>query len=98
MSLDLWLGTTRVVIESGVVRLTRGLLGAGPTRLIPCSEIKDTRLTIGMQSGDHSGTPYYTLNLVDSDDRTFSAGSYIKNKEEAEWLAAEMKRLALSGR
>lgn len=96
-ALDLTLGTTRLVIEAGEARLTRGFLGIGPTRVFRCADLKDVRLTIGMQSGERNGTPYYTLSLVDRFDASFSAGRYIRDKREAEWLAAEMKRRIASG-
>ncbi len=91
-ALDVTLGTTRLVIEAGEARLTRGFLGVGPVRVFRCADLKDIRLTIGMQSGDRNGTPYYTLTLLDRFDTSYSAGRYIRDKREAEWLAAEIKR------
>ncbi|HEX9427032.1 MAG TPA: hypothetical protein VGA64_04535 [Candidatus Polarisedimenticolia bacterium] len=91
-ALDVTFGTTRVVIEAGEARLTRGFLGVGPVKVLRCADLKDVRLTIGMQSGDRNGTPYYTLALIDRFDGSYSAGRYIRDKREAEWLAAEMKR------
>lgn len=98
LALDLFIGTTRVAFAEGRVRITGGLLGLGPTRSIPCSEIEDVRTAITMQSGGRSGTPYYALKLVRRGGRTATAGEYIRDKREAEWLAAEMKKLIAAAR
>ncbi len=95
IALDLWLGTCRVVIEAGEVRVRLGLLGLGPTRIFPCSEIQQVVLRINMQSGGRSGTPYYDIALVRRNGRRIAAGQHLRDKREAEWLAAQIReRLA----
>lgn len=86
------------MIEAGEVRLTRGLLGIGPTLTLACGDLQDVATKIVMQTGGSSGIPYYGLTLVDAYGETFEAARYIKDKREAVWLAAEMKRLIAAGR
>jgi hypothetical protein len=89
LALDIWLVSSRVLIEGGTVTIRSGILGIARTRRIPSSEISDVRLAIGMQSG---GTAFYEVKLVLSGGRAITVGQNIRDKREAEWLAAEMKR------
>ena len=86
-----WLGTSKVTIGNGEVRVQTGLLGIGPTRRVPFSEIAGISMPIGMQSGSRSGTPYYDIKLKLKNGRDVGLASAIRNKLEAEWLIARMK-------
>lgn len=68
-----------------------GILGIGPRREIPFSDIGSFTMPVGMQSGGRSGTPYYDikLKLIAGKDVTLASG--IRNKLEAEWLIARME-------
>jgi hypothetical protein len=90
--LDLWFGTTRVVIDMDEVRIRNAILGLGRTRRFQAAEFADVKLKIGMQSGGRSGTPYYQIRLVRRGGRDVIAGQQIKDKREAEWLAEEIKK------
>ena len=90
--LGLWLGESKVVIESGTVQVRGGLLGFGPKHVVSCSDVTDIALKIGMQTGGASGTPYYDIQLSYANGRKLTAGSGVRSKQEAEWLVAEMKR------
>ncbi|MGD0694701.1 MAG: hypothetical protein ABSB82_07580 [Terriglobia bacterium] len=87
----LWIGTSKVVIGSGRVRVHSGLLGIGPRREIPFSEIGSITMPVGMQSGGRSGTPYYDIKLKLTDGQEVTLASSIRNKLEAEWLIASIK-------
>lgn len=91
-ALQMWLGTTRVVIGSSL-RLQSGFLGGGKTQEIALSDIASITDRIGAQSGGGAGTPYYDieLNLTDGSKRTL--GRSLRDKRETEWLVAEMTRL-----
>ena len=89
--LRLWFGVSKVLIESGQVKVTSGFLWLGVSKVIPCSQVQDIQLSIGMQSGGRSGTPYYNIELITNDKRKVSLGRSIKNKRQAEWLATAMK-------
>ncbi len=91
MVLSLWLGTSKVTIGQSEVRVHSGLLGIGPTRTVPFSEIAGISMPIGMQSGSRSGTPYYDIKLKLQNGRDVVLASAIRNKLEAEWLISRMK-------
>lgn len=69
----------------------RAELEAHPMRepRIGMAEIADVRTKIGMQAG---GSAYYDLVLVRTDGRSVTAGHGIRDKREAEWLAATLER------
>jgi len=93
IALDLWFGTSRVVAQSGTLLVQKGWLGSGAVRTISASEVADLQLKITAQQGGATGTPYYSLQLVLKSGRSVTLGENIRNKEEAEWLAAEMRRI-----
>ncbi len=92
--LQLWLGVSRVTVESGEVVLASGYLWPSRERRWPLSEIGGVMPRIGMQAG---GDPYYDLVLVRSDGRKVAAGRGIRDKREAEWLAATLERAMRPG-
>jgi hypothetical protein len=94
IALDLWCGTSRVVAQSGTLLVQKGWLGSGKVRTIAACEIADLQSKITAQQGGATGTPYYSLQLVLNSGRTVTLGENVRNKEEAEWLAAEMRRIA----
>jgi hypothetical protein len=92
--LSLWMGSSVVTFEAGAVTVRGGLLSLGPRHVVPCSEIIEIDIPIGMQMGNAQGTPYYNIQLVCRDGRKISAGQNLRDKQEAEWLVAEMKKAA----
>ena len=89
--LSMWFGTSRLRIEGGEVRLKRGALGFGGTKLLPVDEIERVKTKIGMQHGGGSGTPYYDILLARREGRDLTVGRYIRNKRELEWLVGEIE-------
>jgi hypothetical protein len=94
IALDLWFGTSRVVAQSGTLLVQKGWLGSGKVRIITAAEIADLQPKITAQQGGATGTPYYSLQLLLNSGRTVTLGENVRNKEEVEWLAAEMRRIA----
>ena len=92
-ALQMWLGTTRVVIGSSL-RLQSGLLGGGKVREIGLSEIASITDRIGAQSGNGTGTPYYDIELNLTNGKKLTLGRSVRNNHEVEWLVREMSRLA----
>lgn len=92
-SLQLWLGTSRVTIGSGELRVRSGILGSGRTRTIPFSEIAKIQTAITAQQGGGSGTPYYDIQLVQTTGIQTTLGKTVRNKHEAESLAHQMQNL-----
>ncbi|MCH6569894.1 MAG: hypothetical protein IH794_07290 [Acidobacteria bacterium] len=89
--LQLWFGVSKVLIESGQVKVTSGFLWLGVSRVIPCSQVEDIQISIGMQSGGRSGTPYYNIELITHAKKKLSLGRSIKDKRQADWLATTMQ-------
>lgn len=87
--LDIWLGVTRVTVESGGVTVASGYLAAGAGKRIETGEIAEVTTAIGMQSGN---SPYYDVTIVLKSGRKVKAGGGIRDKREAEWLAATVGR------
>jgi hypothetical protein len=80
-----------IVIERENVTIRKSLLGVPWSRIVPCSEVSDLKLAVGMQTGGAEGTPYYDIQLICRDGRKRNVGSQIRNKREAVWLMNQMK-------
>lgn len=91
-AVQLWLGTSRVVIDSTHVRVQSGLLGGGKWREYPKSQILDIQAVITAQQGGSTGTPYYDIRLLQTEHQNVTLGRTIRDKAEAEWLVSEMKK------
>jgi hypothetical protein len=91
-AVQLWCGTSRVVIDATHVRVQSGLLGGGKWREFPKSQILDIQALITAQQGGASGTPYYDIRLLQTEHQNITLGRTIKDKDEAEWLVNEMKK------
>ena len=81
------LSVTHVEASPEGVRVRSGLLGG--RRAVVRADLIDVPVSIGMQAGQ---VPYYDIGLVDTSGRRTPAGSMIRNKHEAEWLADEIRR------
>ena len=58
ISLQLWLGVSRVTAEWGMLLLARGIGFPGGERALPSAEVADISATIGMQAG---AIPHYDV-------------------------------------
>lgn len=94
ITVQLWLGTTRVVMGSGGVTLQAGLLGGGKVRKIALSEIASISDRITSQQGGGTGIPYYDIELTLRDGKKLTLGRNVRDKHETEWLVEDMRRLA----
>jgi len=92
-TLQLWLGTSRVVIGRSLT-VKKGILGIGRTREIAVSDIASIEEKMGMQQGGATGTPYYDIVVRMRDGDVETLGSALGSKRETEWVIAEMQRLA----
>jgi hypothetical protein len=92
-SVQLWVGTSTVVIGAGVVRLRSGVLGGGKVQEIQAAQVTSIQAVISGQQGGAAGTPYYDIQFWLADDRKVIAGKTVRDKHEVEWLVSEMKRL-----
>jgi hypothetical protein len=94
ISIQLWFGTTRVVMGSDGVTLQAGLLGSGKVRRIALSEIASISDRITSQQGGATGVPYYDIELALREGKKLTLGHSVRDKHETGWLVAEMQRLA----
>ncbi len=86
-----WFGTSRVTIGSGRLTAHGGIFGIGRTRVVSLSDIASLSYAVGMQSGGAQGTPYYDIRLTQSSGGQITLGSGVQNKQELEWLLAQMR-------
>ena len=94
LTLDAWLGVTRVTVGDGAVTVAGGWLAERGGRTLRAAEVADVTVKIGAQAGT---TPYYDLTIVTTAGKRVAAGRGVRDKREAEWLAARIKQ-ALAGR
>jgi hypothetical protein len=83
-----WLGVCRVTVGGGGVTVASGVLAPTRERRLAAAEIAEVTTRIGMQAGS---TVYYDLVLVRTNGKRVSAGRGLRDKREAEWLAATMR-------
>ncbi|HZI76352.1 MAG TPA: hypothetical protein VFD73_20505, partial [Gemmatimonadales bacterium] len=88
ISLRMWLGVSRVTVRPGTLLLASGLGYPYRQRTLPASAIADITVAIGMQAG---AVPYYDLVVRQKDGTKVTAGSSVREKREAEWLAVTLK-------
>jgi hypothetical protein len=88
IALDQWLGVTRVTAGDGQVTVASGWLVPRRERTLRAPEIADVTARITSQSGN---TPYYDIAIVTTAGRRVPAGSAVRDKREAEWLATMIK-------
>ncbi|MGH7526653.1 MAG: hypothetical protein ACREMX_08100 [Gemmatimonadales bacterium] len=86
-ALEMWLRVRRVTAASDSITVATGYLAPARERSYPVSDIAEVTTKIGMQSG---GTPYYDVILVRKDGKRVTAGHAVRDKREAEWLAARL--------
>lgn len=85
---QLWLAVSRVTVYAGSVAVATGYLYPGRERTIAAGEITEISTAIGMQAGS---TPYYDVVIVGKNGRKVIAGRSVRDKREAEWLAATIR-------
>jgi hypothetical protein len=93
ISVQVWLGTTRVGIGNTELLVQDGYLGGGKVRRFEFSEIASIGSAIKSQQGGSTGTPYYDIELTLRSGRKITLGRTLRNKQEVDWLMGEMRRL-----
>jgi hypothetical protein len=88
-ALNLWLLVQRVTVNTGGITLAGGYLVPGRGRLLPAAEIQDVATEIGMQVGT---TVYYDIIARSKNGKKTTLGRSLRDKREAEWLAATIKK------
>jgi hypothetical protein len=85
MVLDQWLAVTRVTVGDGAVTVANGWLAPRRERTLGAAEVAEVTTRIGSQA---AGALYYDLTIVTKAGKGVAAGAGIRDKREAEWLAA----------
>jgi hypothetical protein len=93
MSLEFWLGTSRVTIGNGKLKLQAGWLGGGRVQEVPFLDVLQIKTKINGQTGGASGTPYYDIEMTRRNGPPVTLGKTIRDPQEVNWLVAEMTRL-----
>lgn len=89
--LQAWLGVTRVIAGDGQVTIASGWLMPQRERTIRAGEIKEVTTRIASQQGD---TAYYDIVVETTAGSRVAAGRSVRDKREAEWLAATIAKAA----
>ena len=92
--LDAWLGVTRVLAEPGAVTVATGWVVPRRERTLRADQVADVTIRIASQAGN---TPYYEVSLVTAEGKRVAAGQGIRDKREAEWLAALLRTAMQAG-
>lgn len=93
ISVQMWLGTTRVGIGKGELLLQDGFLGSGKVQRFAFSEITSITSAIKSQQGGGTGTPYYDIELTLRSGKRVTLGRTLPHQPEVDWLLDEMRRL-----
>jgi hypothetical protein len=80
---------TSIVAGPLGLTITSHLLALSWSSATPTREIGDITLKVGMQVGT---SPYYDLKIARAAGRPVTISTMLRDKREAEWLAAEIKR------
>jgi len=92
-----WIGaeiafkSTVVTVREGEITVTNPRFGIPARTVIPAGEVEAIRTEVRMFSGSVS---YRTIEIHLRNGKKIAAGEAIRDYREAEWLAAEMERLA----
>jgi hypothetical protein len=93
INMQMWLGTTRVTIGNGLVRVQTGYLGGGKIVQIAFADVAQIDSRIRAQQGGGTGTPYYNIELTQKNGRKVTLGNTLPSQQETQWLVEEMQRL-----
>jgi hypothetical protein len=77
-----------VVVDKGSISVAQGYIYPGSEKTIASAQISSVIAKISMQTGS---VPYYDVVLVTTAGKQIAAGRWVRNKREAEWLAATIK-------
>jgi hypothetical protein len=86
--LRLWFRVVLVTADRDRLSVAAGFGAPGEPRTVPAADVTGIELRIGMQSGDRV---WYDLRAVRAGGRSLAAGGGIRDKREAEWLAAQLE-------
>jgi len=80
---------TRVLVGPAGLAITSRIFGLSWTQSAPADDVGNISLKIGMQVGM---VPYYDLKIERRSGRPLTISAMLRDKREAEWLAAEIRK------
>lgn len=86
------LGSSRIEVGGGKLRLCRALLGVSSTREVPFSEIDKILAVTASQQGTNPNRASYALRLQTKSGKKITLADAIDNRQEARWLAAQLEK------
>ncbi|MGN6393507.1 MAG: hypothetical protein ACTHM9_14860 [Gemmatimonadales bacterium] len=86
--MDAWLGVSRVTAARDAVTVATGWVTPQREQTVRAADVAEVTTRITAQAGM---TPYYEIRIVTTGGKQLSAGGGIRDKHEAEWLAAKLK-------
>jgi hypothetical protein len=84
-----WFASTRVVIRPGRIEVERGPLSFSAPKVVSAENVLEIKAAIGMTAGTRT---YSDIHVLCRDGGKVTAGGGIRDKQHADWLAAEMNR------
>jgi HEAT repeats len=85
-------GSSRIEVGDGRIRFRRSILGIGNVREVPFSDIAQI-LTVTIAQQRNARASYY-LYLYTKDGKKLTLADAIDNRQEAQWVAAQLEKLA----
>lgn len=95
MVASLWFIARRAEIDHGALRITTTILGWTRTKVVDLAAVKQVQVSIGMQSGT---TAYHDVSILGQANDRATLGTGIRDRREAEWLAAKIRVAVQGGR
>ncbi len=86
------LGSARIEVGSGKLRITSALLGVSSTRELPFPEIDKILVAVSSQQGTNPNNASYTLRLQTKSGKKINLAGGIDSRQEARWLAAQLEK------
>jgi hypothetical protein len=88
------LGSSRVEVGGGKLRVSRALVGVSSTREFLFSEIEKILVVMSSQQGTNPNNTSYALRLQTKSGKKISLADAIDNRQEARWVAAQLEKFA----
>jgi hypothetical protein len=85
-------GSTRIVVGGSKIISERKMLGGGPAREIPFSDVQSVVVSVGIQS-TNATSGSYRVRLQTKSGKDFSLVDNISDRQEARWIVSQIEKL-----
>jgi hypothetical protein len=86
------LGSSRVDVGGGKLRVSRALLGVSSTREFPFAEVDKILAVMSGQQGTNLNHASYSLRLQTKNGKKITLADSIDSRQEARWVAAQLEK------